>query len=422
MPNDVGIPDTLARLSEWERSVAVRFANGMTYREIGEVLFIAPATVRTHLSAIYQKLGVNTKIGLARLVPDQIPEDARYSASRGFSLAGGGPPTVAVLPFDNLTADERWGRLADGISADIINDLARHSHIAVIARQTMLFYKGRHGDLRSIGRELNADYVLEGSLQASDRKVRISVQLVDLGTEPAFGLTDTTIRRRPVCHSGRRYAQRDQRSGWMLRQIHELRRDAARRKPPASLGAYDSTCSASNSSTSVTRASPRRKQSGCCRRRWRLDPGFARALVATGICLWLGSMQCLWQPTASESLALFFLRRKAVSLDPDDVLCARAAGYLRAWRGDLKGAEEENSRALAIPQRHHDIGARRRMPRRGRRRSDEACELMSRRSASTQMPPVNGITPCWVARASWPDAIGRASRRFAGDLRTRLPR
>src|SRR3954451_8822910 len=56
---------TLDALSDRERAVAERFASGLTYREIGEALFIAPSTVRTHIAAIYEKLGVNNKIALA---------------------------------------------------------------------------------------------------------------------------------------------------------------------------------------------------------------------------------------------------------------------------------------------------------------------------------------------------------------------
>ena len=59
---------------------------------------------------------------------------------------------MAVVPFDNLGSDERWNRLADGLSADIIADLARYPDLAVISRQTMLSYRGRGDDIRSIGR------------------------------------------------------------------------------------------------------------------------------------------------------------------------------------------------------------------------------------------------------------------------------
>ena len=63
-----------------------------------------------------------------------------------------------MLPFENLAGDERWDRLAAGICEDIITDLARHADLSVIARTSTLAYKGRHLDVRRIGRELGVRY------------------------------------------------------------------------------------------------------------------------------------------------------------------------------------------------------------------------------------------------------------------------
>ncbi|TIS60452.1 MAG: adenylate/guanylate cyclase domain-containing protein [Mesorhizobium sp.] len=89
------------------------------------------------------------------------------------------PPVIAVLRFENLSADDGWTRLVDGLSADMIGDLARYPDLAVISRQTMQSYRGRASDSRSVGLELNADYLLEGTLQAIGQRVRVAVQLVD---------------------------------------------------------------------------------------------------------------------------------------------------------------------------------------------------------------------------------------------------
>ena len=120
----VGNP--LTSLSDRERMVATKFAEGVTYREIGETLFIAPATVRTHLSAIYRKLDVRSKVALATLLADHRQQDLGPARPDGLSTDESGPPIVAVLPFDNLSGEERWTRIADGLSADIMVDLARY--------------------------------------------------------------------------------------------------------------------------------------------------------------------------------------------------------------------------------------------------------------------------------------------------------
>ena len=89
---------------------------------------------------------------------------------------------VAVLPFENLSGDERWDRLAAGICEDIITDLARHADLSVIARTSTLAYKGRHLDVRRIGRELGVRYLLEGSIQAGGSRIRVTTQLIDAKT------------------------------------------------------------------------------------------------------------------------------------------------------------------------------------------------------------------------------------------------
>ena len=74
-------------------------------------------------------------------------------------------PAIAVLPFDNLSGTRRPGRLADGITEDIITDLSRFRDLDVIARNSTGAYKGRSVDVREVGRALNVAYVLEGSIQ-----------------------------------------------------------------------------------------------------------------------------------------------------------------------------------------------------------------------------------------------------------------
>ena len=161
------VGSSAADLSNRERLVATKFADGMTYRQIGESLFIAPTTVRSHLAAIYRKLGVHNKIALSDLLSIQRDAGDTLTPVSARPNEDLGRPVIAVIPIENLSGDEFWTRLADGLSADIIGDLARYPDLSVIARQTMTCYKGRREDVRSIGRELNADYVLEGTCAGS---------------------------------------------------------------------------------------------------------------------------------------------------------------------------------------------------------------------------------------------------------------
>ncbi len=87
--------------------------------------------------------------------------------------------SVAVLPFNNIGADPKWERLADGITEDIITDLSHSKDLIVIARNSTEVYKGKPIDIRQIGRDLNVKYVLEGSIQSMGERIRVSAQLID---------------------------------------------------------------------------------------------------------------------------------------------------------------------------------------------------------------------------------------------------
>ncbi|HXV24522.1 MAG TPA: adenylate/guanylate cyclase domain-containing protein [Alphaproteobacteria bacterium] len=90
--------------------------------------------------------------------------------------------SIAVLPLENLSGDEATARLADGLTEDIITDLSRWREFDVIARNSTAVYKGKPVDVRQVGRELNVRYVLEGSVQRHENKLRLTAQLVSAET------------------------------------------------------------------------------------------------------------------------------------------------------------------------------------------------------------------------------------------------
>src|SRR5438094_10192196 len=99
----------------------------------------------------------------------------------------GGPklpdrPSIAVMPFTNLSSDPEQDYFADGVVEEIITALSRMRWLFVIARNSSFTYKGRAVDVKQIGRELGVRYVLEGSLRKSGQRVRIAGQLIDATT------------------------------------------------------------------------------------------------------------------------------------------------------------------------------------------------------------------------------------------------
>ena len=106
-------------------------------------------------------------------------EDPITSGVLGGSLALPDKPSIAVLPFANMSGDPEQEYFADGITEDIITALSHHRWFFVIARNSAFVYKGRAVDVKQAARELGVRYVLEGSIRRAGRRVRITGQLVD---------------------------------------------------------------------------------------------------------------------------------------------------------------------------------------------------------------------------------------------------
>ncbi len=88
-------------------------------------------------------------------------------------------PSIAVLPFQNMSGDPEQEFFADGITEDVITDLSRFHSLFVIARNSSFAYKGKSPDIRQVGRELGVRYVLEGSIRKSSNRIRVTGQLID---------------------------------------------------------------------------------------------------------------------------------------------------------------------------------------------------------------------------------------------------
>jgi TolB-like protein len=91
-------------------------------------------------------------------------------------------PSIAVLPFQNMSGDPEQEYFADGMVEEIITALSRFKSLFVIARNSSFTYKGKAIDIKQVGRELGVRYVLEGSVRKSGGRVRITGQLIEAGT------------------------------------------------------------------------------------------------------------------------------------------------------------------------------------------------------------------------------------------------
>ena len=142
------------------------------------------------------------------LRPSNPPRDtsAATSSAPGAAVSAG-KPSIAVLPFDNMSGETDKAYFADGITEDLITDLSKVAGLVVIARNSTFQYKGKAHDVRDIGKALNVRYVLEGSVRRSGESVRVNAQLIDAATgahvwadrydgemKDIFGVQDTVTR------------------------------------------------------------------------------------------------------------------------------------------------------------------------------------------------------------------------------------
>ncbi|HVT50815.1 MAG TPA: winged helix-turn-helix domain-containing protein, partial [Dongiaceae bacterium] len=146
-------------------------------------------------------------------------------------------PSIAVLPFLNLSGDPAQDYFVDGVVEDIISALSRMRWLFVIARNSSFTYKGRAVDVKQVGRELGVRYVLEGSVRKVDQRLRITGQLIDATTGAHLWSErfDSTIEDI--------FELQDQMTtcvvGALAPHLERAEIERARRKPTENLDAYD---------------------------------------------------------------------------------------------------------------------------------------------------------------------------------------
>ena len=144
--------------------------------------------VRDKLGFTFEDMGEQQVKNIARPVRVhriRLFEEGRFPAvhpadqATAPALAMPDKPSVAVLPFTNMSGDPEQEFLADGIAEDVITALSRYPSLFVIARNSCFTYKGRAVDLKQVGRDLGVRYVLEGSVRKAGNRIRVTAQLVE---------------------------------------------------------------------------------------------------------------------------------------------------------------------------------------------------------------------------------------------------
>ena len=239
-------------------------------------------------------------------------------------------PSIAVLPFTNMSGDAEQDYFADGIVEEIITALSRFRHLFVIARNSSFTYKGRSVDVKQVGRELGVRYVLEGSVRKVGNRVRIMGQLIDAATGAHLwadrfegGLEDIFDLQDQVTASV---------VGAIAPKLEWAEIERAKRKPTESLDAYDNYLRGMASYYQWTKESNNEALS-LFYRAIELDPDFVPAYTAAAMCYSARKNSNWMVDRANEITETARLARRAVSLDKDDAVVLCTSGYALAYVG-----------------------------------------------------------------------------------------
>jgi TolB-like protein len=329
---------------------------------------VSESTLTTHINAVRKAVGDTGEaqsllrtiprkgfrfVGVVREEHSSKRQNSAMEAPTGRDESKNAPalaipdkPSIAVLPFQNMSGDAEQEYFADGIVDDITTALSRMRWMFVIARNSRFTYKGRLVDTKQVRRELGVRYVLEGSVRKAANRVRITGQLIDVSTganlwadrfegalEDIFDLQDR-ITASVV--------------GAIAPQLEQAEIERAKRKPTASLDAYDYYLRGMASyylrtREAISEALP------LFYKAMQLDPHFASAY---GMAAWCYGWRKIngWMTDRSKEIAeTERLARRAAELGPDDaVALSRAAHAIGFVVGDLDAAATFVDRAIVL--------------------------------------------------------------------------
>jgi len=253
-------------------------------------------------------------------------------------------PSIAVLPFQNMSGDPSEDYFADGVVEEITTALSRIRWLFVIARNSSFTYKGRMVDVKQVGRELGVRYALEGSVRKAANRVRVTAQLIDAVTghhvwaerydrelAAIFALQDEITERVVAAVEPQLYAAEGIR---------------AKRKPPESLDAWECVVralSCVNSRSQNDYAMARE----LLERAIELDPAYAQAYALFAYVMGLEVLYG-WKPREIALARALEAAQKAVVLDSDDAWAHFALGFVYGMTRRAEEAVVEHEKALAL--------------------------------------------------------------------------
>jgi adenylate cyclase len=250
---------------------------------------------------------------------------ATAGLSTAAALALPDKPSIAVLPFNNMSGDPEQEYFADGMVEDIVTALSRFKELFVIARNSSFIYKGKAVDIQQVARELGVRYVLEGSVRKSGNRVRITGQLIDVSTRAHLWADKFDGALDDVFELQDRITESV--VGALQPSLQKAELERARRKPPDNLDAYDYLLRAMPHMQANTPVASR-EAIRLLNEALRLDPDYAYAHAMLGNAIGQIFRSAVGQERADAQKGAEEHARRAMALAGDDGAVLTYAGWM----------------------------------------------------------------------------------------------
>jgi TolB-like protein/class 3 adenylate cyclase len=315
--------NTAARLQALARPGGV-CVSAMTYDQVRKILPVEFADLGTQtVKNIEEPIRVFAVIEKAKSLPSAIIPKADPTKVEAPTLALPDKPSIAVLPFQNMGGDPEQEYFADGVVEDIITGLSRSRSLFVIARNSSFTYKGKAVDVRRVGRELGVRYVLEGSVRKAGKRVRVTAQLIDAGSDTHIWADKFDDDLEDI------FDLQDRLTGSVIGaispQLERAEMQRAQNKPTENLKAYDYYLRALFASYPQTREG-NVEALRLAKLAISLDPGFARAHAHAAGSFGQKKAWGWVDNAAQDRMEAQKFAERAIQLDPDDPLVLAFSG------------------------------------------------------------------------------------------------
>jgi len=297
-------------------------------------------TLQVHISALRKLLP-------AEMIVTVHGRGYKYGGPKPLVAAAGAPPSakpsIAVLPFDNMSGDPEQGYFSDGITEDIIAELGKFREFLVIARNSSFQFRGKANDVAEVAKKLAVQYVVEGSMRKIGNRVRVGVQLID-ASSTAHVWSERYDRELDDI-----FAIQDEITQMIATRLARQARTAiasrARARPTDNMSAYEFYLRALQLAATYDYDNAREAEP-FLRHAVKLDPGFA---AAYGMLGFVEIIKFLWTYYHHDQLhSALEWAKTALQLDPDDAYGHLSTGFALLYLRRFRQAEDSLDRAVSL--------------------------------------------------------------------------